>query len=56
MLQHFALFRHRTGHDNIGFGLELRGWLRNLQEETKVTTVIVTHDQEGPSRWPTGSP
>lgn len=25
---------------------ELRGWLRNLHEETKVTTVIVTHDQE----------
>jgi sulfate transport system ATP-binding protein len=25
---------------------ELRAWLRNLQEETGVTTVIVTHDQE----------
>jgi sulfate transport system ATP-binding protein len=25
---------------------ELRGWLRRLQEETGVTTVIVTHDQE----------
>ena len=25
---------------------ELRVWLRNLQEQTKVTTVIVTHDQE----------
>lgn len=25
---------------------ELRGWLRNLQEKTHVTTVIVTHDQE----------
>lgn len=25
---------------------ELRSWLRNLQEETKVTTIIVTHDQE----------
>jgi len=25
---------------------ELRVWLRTLQEETKVTTVIVTHDQE----------
>jgi sulfate transport system ATP-binding protein len=25
---------------------ELRGWLRNLQEQTNVTTVIVTHDQE----------
>jgi len=25
---------------------ELRAWLRTLQEETKVTTVIVTHDQE----------
>lgn len=25
---------------------ELRVWLRSLQEETKVTTVIVTHDQE----------
>jgi len=116
VFQHFALFKHRTVRDNIGFGLELRGWkkdairrrvdellnlvqlqdygsrfpsqlsggqrqrvslaralavqprvllldepfsaldakvrkelrgwLRNLQEETKVTTVIVTHDQE----------
>lgn len=25
---------------------ELRAWLRNLQEQTHVTTVIVTHDQE----------
>ncbi|MFM9110496.1 MAG: sulfate/molybdate ABC transporter ATP-binding protein [Prochlorococcaceae cyanobacterium] len=25
---------------------ELRAWLRNLQEKTTVTTVIVTHDQE----------
>jgi sulfate transport system ATP-binding protein len=25
---------------------ELRAWLRNLQEQTGVTTVIVTHDQE----------
>lgn len=25
---------------------ELRAWLRNLQEKTQVTTVIVTHDQE----------
>lgn len=25
---------------------ELRGWLRNLQAQTHVTTVIVTHDQE----------
>ena len=25
---------------------ELRGWLRGLQEDTGVTTVIVTHDQE----------
>jgi sulfate transport system ATP-binding protein len=25
---------------------ELRGWLRRLQEDTGVTTVIVTHDQE----------
>jgi sulfate transport system ATP-binding protein len=25
---------------------ELRSWLRNLHEETRVTTVIVTHDQE----------
>jgi len=25
---------------------ELRVWLRSLQEETRVTTVIVTHDQE----------
>lgn len=25
---------------------ELRAWLRNLQEKTHVTTVIVTHDQE----------
>lgn len=25
---------------------ELRAWLRNLQEQTQVTTVIVTHDQE----------
>ena len=25
---------------------ELRGWLRQLQEDTGVTTVIVTHDQE----------
>ncbi|MFM7733814.1 MAG: sulfate/molybdate ABC transporter ATP-binding protein, partial [Cyanobium sp.] len=25
---------------------ELRAWLRNLQEKTGVTTVIVTHDQE----------
>jgi sulfate transport system ATP-binding protein len=116
VFQHFALFKHRTVRDNIGFGLELRkwkpdkirrrvdellnlvqlqdygnrfpsqlsggqrqrvslaralavepkvllldepfsaldykvrkelrAWLRNLQEETKVTTVIVTHDQE----------
>ncbi len=116
VFQHFALFKHRTVRDNIGFGLELRGWrkdairhrvdellhlvqlqdygsrypsqlsggqrqrvslaralavqprvllldepfsaldakvrkelrgwLRNLQEETRVTTVIVTHDQE----------
>jgi sulfate transport system ATP-binding protein len=116
VFQHFALFKHRTVRDNIGFGLELRGlnrkrirervdellqlvqlqgygdrypsqlsggqrqrvslaralavkpdvllldepfsaldakvrkelrgWLRNLQEQTNVTTVIVTHDQE----------
>ncbi|MFN9531843.1 MAG: sulfate/molybdate ABC transporter ATP-binding protein, partial [Cyanobacteriota bacterium] len=25
---------------------ELRAWLRNLHEQTNVTTVIVTHDQE----------
>lgn len=25
---------------------ELRSWLRNLQQQTNVTTVIVTHDQE----------
>src|SRR5207237_5798779 len=25
---------------------ELRVWLRRLHEETKVTTIIVTHDQE----------
>ena len=116
VFQHFALFKHRTVRDNIGFGLELRGlnparirerveellslvqmqdygdrypsqlsggqrqrvslaralavkpdvllldepfsaldakvrkelraWLRNLHEQTNVTTVIVTHDQE----------
>ena len=116
VFQHFALFKHRTVRENIGFGLELRqwkpdkirwrveellnlvqlqgygnrypsqlsggqrqrvslaralavqpkvllldepfsaldakvrkelrSWLRNLHEETKVTTVIVTHDQE----------
>ncbi|MEB3333616.1 MAG: sulfate ABC transporter ATP-binding protein [Cyanobacteriota bacterium] len=116
VFQHFALFKHRTVRDNIGFGLELRRfsrqriretvdellhlvqlqgygnrypsqlsggqrqrvslaralalqpdvllldepfsaldakvrkelrvWLRNLQEQTNVTTVIVTHDQE----------
>jgi sulfate transport system ATP-binding protein len=116
VFQHFALFKHRSVRDNIGFGLELRGltrkrirervdellqlvqlqgygdrypsqlsggqrqrvslaralavkpdvllldepfsaldakvrkelrgWLRNLQEQTNVTTVIVTHDQE----------
>ena len=116
VFQHFALFKHRTVRDNIGFGLELRrlnrqriqervdellhlvqlqdygnrypsqlsggqrqrvslaralavqpdvllldepfsaldakvrkelrAWLRNLQKQTNVTTVIVTHDQE----------
>jgi sulfate transport system ATP-binding protein len=116
VFQHFALFKHRTVRDNIGFGLELRrlspsrirdrveellslvqmqdygdrypsqlsggqrqrvslaralavqpdvllldepfsaldakvrkelrAWLRNLHEQTNVTTVIVTHDQE----------
>lgn len=25
---------------------ELRGWLRNLHEQTRVTTIIVTHDQD----------
>ncbi|MFN9623168.1 MAG: sulfate/molybdate ABC transporter ATP-binding protein [Cyanobacteriota bacterium] len=116
VFQHFALFKHRSVRDTIGFGLELRRlsrqriretvdellhlvqlqgygdrypsqlsggqrqrvslaralalkpdvllldepfsaldakvrkelrvWLRNLQEQTNVTTVIVTHDQE----------
>jgi sulfate transport system ATP-binding protein len=26
VFQHFALFKHRTLRQNIGFGLELRGW------------------------------
>jgi len=26
VFQHFALFKHRTVRQNIGFGLELRGW------------------------------
>jgi sulfate transport system ATP-binding protein len=26
VFQHFALFKHRTVRQNVGFGLELRGW------------------------------
>jgi sulfate transport system ATP-binding protein len=28
VFQHFALFKHRTVRQNVGFGLELRGWKR----------------------------
>ena len=28
VFQHFALFKHRTVHQNLAFGLELRSWPR----------------------------
>jgi sulfate transport system ATP-binding protein len=34
VFQHFALFKHRSVRDNIGFGLELRRMSRQRIRET----------------------
>ena len=58
VFQQYALFRHMTVAENIGFGLtvkprldarvrkDLRRWLRDLHGRLGITSIFVTHDQE----------
>lgn len=54
VFQHFALFKHRTVRENIGFGLELRKWKRehiNQRVDELLSLVqLQGYDQRYPSQ------
>jgi sulfate transport system ATP-binding protein len=52
VFQHFALFKHRTVRQNVGFGLELRGWKHDAIRRRVDELLELVHMQGFGNRYP----